>query len=100
MTNLEDDYDNILNLANTTHPMIEAYLQNGNFTVFSKDQLLTDYITIHTKIVIGDVNYYRISSLYLGCGCYVLLYCSTSLNYIIRVTDGSVENTIKGPYIS
>jgi hypothetical protein len=98
MSNLPQDYENILNLASSDHPMPDEYAGYGYFNIMSRNGLMTEYFIIYNKILNEDVVYYNIAYFYMGNGCHILLYCSTSLNYIVRVTDGSIENTIKGPY--
>jgi hypothetical protein len=98
MSNLPQDYDNILVLANSHHPMPDKYSRYGIFNIMSRESLMTEYITVYNKIFIDNVLYYNIADFYIGRDCHILLYCSTSLNYIVRVTDGIIEHTIKGPY--
>jgi hypothetical protein len=98
MSNLPTDYENILNLANTAHSMPDEYAGYGIFNIMSRESLMTEYITIYNKILNDNVVYYNIADFYIGRDCHILLYCSTSLNYIVRVTDGIIEHTIKGPY--
>ena len=98
MSNLPQDYENILNLASSAHPMVDTYTNFGCFNIMSRNRLLTEYITTYSRILVDNVVYYPISNCYMDRGCHIVLYCSTSLNYIVRVTDGSIEHTIKGPY--
>jgi hypothetical protein len=98
MSNLPQDYENILNLANTVHPMPDEYARYSYFNIMSRNGLMTECINIYNKILNGDVVYYNIADFYIGRDCHILLYCSTSLNYIVRVTDGIMEHNIKGPY--
>jgi hypothetical protein len=78
--------------------MPDEYTGYGIFNIMSRESLMTEYITVYNKILIDNVPYYNIAVFYISRGCNILLYGSTSLNHIVRVTDGIIEHTIKGAY--
>jgi hypothetical protein len=76
---IPENYDNILNLAETKFKML-GY--DKYFIIFNNEKLLSKYICNDSVLNINGKTYYCISESYLNNGIYTSLYSTTNLEIL------------------